>query len=99
MAEVFLVFALDRALQQRTWSRSLVFQFLSVVGGEVEVFKVLSLDRVQRRIWSGSLLHVEVLKVFSQDRVLPHRVVFLAALMRDFKGVFALFPVRKKVRS
>ena len=58
-AEVFMVFALDRALQQRTWSRSLNFQFLSVVGGEVEVFKVLSLDRVQQRIWSGLLLHVE----------------------------------------
>ena len=65
-AEVFMVFALDRALQQRTWSRSLVFQFLSVVGGEVEVFKVLSLDTVQQRIWSGLLLHVEVLKVFSR---------------------------------
>ena len=30
---------------------------------------------------------------------LPHRVDFLAAPMREFKGVFALFPVRKKVRG
>ena len=39
---------------------------------------------------------VVVFTVFSQDKVLPHRVDFLAALMREFKGVFALFPVRKK---
>ena len=66
----------------------------------MEVFKVLSLDRVQQRIWSSSLvfLHVEVLKFFSQDRVLPHRVDFLAAPMREFKGVFALFPSGKKCR-
>ena len=59
------------------------------------------LDRVQQRIWSRSLVlvHVEVLKVFFQDRVLPHRVVFLAALMMDFQGIFALFSVREKVRG
>ena len=63
--------------------------------------KFSPLDRVQQRIWSRSLVlvHVEVLKVFSQDRVLPHRVVFLAALMMDFQGIFALFSVREKVRG
>ena len=101
VAEVFKVFVQDRALQQRTWSRSLKIQFLSVGGGEVVVFKVLSLDWVQLRIWSRSsiFLLVEVLKVFSQDRVLPHRVDFLAAPMKEFKGFFALFPGGKKVRG
>ena len=94
MAEVFKVFVQDRALQQRTWSISLKIQFLSVGGGEVEVFKVLSLDWVQQRIWSRSsiFLLVEVLMVFFQDRVLPHRVDFLAAPMKEFKGFLALFP-------
>ena len=101
VAEVFKVFALDRALQQRTWSRSLIFQFLSVVGGELVVFKVLSLDRFQQRIWSRSLvfLHVEVLQVFSQDRVLPHRAVCLSMPMKEFNGIFALFSVPEKVRG
>ena len=69
VAEVYKVFVQDRVLQQRVWSRSLNFQFLSVGGREVEVFKVFSLDRIQQRMWSGLLTCqlVEVLKVFSQD--------------------------------
>ena len=98
VAEVFKVFEQDRVLQQRTWSRSLNFQFLKVGGGEVEVFKVLSQDRVQQRIWSKSLafLLLKVSKVFSQARVLPHRVDCMTALMMEFKAFFALFPEGKK---
>ena len=101
VAEVYKVFIQDRVFQQRVWSRSLNFQFLSVGGRELEVFKVFSLDRIQQRTWSRTLTFrlVVVFTVSSQDKVLPHRVDFLAALMRDFQGVFALFPVRKKVRG
>ena len=56
MAEVFKVFEQDRVLQQRTWSRSLNFQFFWVGEGEVEVLKVLSQDGVQQRMWSRSLI-------------------------------------------
>ena len=64
-------------------------------------FVVFSLDRVQQRIWRKSLIFllVKVSKVFSQVRVLPHRVDCMAALMKEFKGFFALFPEKKKVRS
>ena len=68
----------------------------------MEVFKVLSLDRVQQRIWSRSLvfLHVDVLKVFSQDRVLSSSSSrFPGSADEGIQGVFALFPVRKKVRG
>ena len=67
------------------WSRSLTFQFLLVVEGETQLFKVFSEDRVQQRIlrlwnaflsrlWSRSLtspLLVEILMVFAQNRVHP----------------------------
>ena len=67
------------------WSRSLTFQFLLVMEGETQIFKVFSEDRVQQRIlrfwnaflsrlWSRSLtfpLLVEVLQIFAQDRVHP----------------------------
>ena len=65
-------------------------------------FKVLVLDRIQQRIWSRSLTFqlVGVFLIFSQNRVLlPHRVVCMTMRMRILQGLFALFPVRKKVRS
>ena len=45
-------------------------------GGGKEVFKVYALDRIQQRMWSRALIFqlVAVFKVFSQARVLPHRV-------------------------
>ena len=94
---VFQVYVQDRVLQRRTWSRSLTLQFLRVGGGEVEVFKVLSLDRVQQRMWSRSLLFllVEVSKVFSQARV-PHRVDSFKMRMRHFKGFSHFSPEEKK---
>ena len=67
------------------WSRTLPFQFLLVVEGETQIFKVFSEDRVQQRcfrlwnaflsrLWSRPLtflLLVEVLQIFAQDRVHP----------------------------
>ena len=65
------------------WSSTSTFQFL-VVEGETSVFKVLSQNRVQQRLfllqnallsglWSRSLvLLVEVFKIFAQSRVHPH---------------------------
>ena len=96
MAEVFKVFEQDRVLQQRTWTRSLNFQFLWVGEGEREVLKALSQDGVQQRIWGKSLIFllVVVFTVFSQDRVLPHRADFF----KDFKGFFALFPSPKNAK-
>ena len=38
---------------------------------------------------------MEVFQVFAQDRV-PHRVDFFMMQMREFNGVFALFPGPKK---
>ena len=64
------------------------------VGEEVaEVFKVLSQYRIQQRLRSRSLTFqlVAVFKVFSQARVLPHRVDFMTALMMEFMGFSALF--------
>ena len=90
------------ALQQRTWSRSLIFQFLSVVGGELVVFKVLSLDRVQQRIWSRSLvfLHVEVLQVFSPGQSSSSSSRLLVNADEGIQGdFFALFSVPEKVRG
>ena len=64
------------------WSRPLTFQFL-VVEGEVLVFKVFPLDRVQQRcfppknvylggLWSRSLIFpVEAFKIFAQVWVHP----------------------------
>ena len=93
---------LDR-IQQRIWSsRSLKFQFLRIGGKAVEVFEVLSQYRIQQRLWSRSLTFqlVGVFLVFSRDRVLlPHPVVCMTLRMRILLWFFALFPVRKKVRS
>ena len=64
----------------------------------MEAFKVSALDRIQQRTWSRSLILqlVVVFMVFSQARVLPHRVDCLAMQMREFKGVFRTFPRPKK---
>ena len=84
-------FSQDR-VQQRLVPGSSTIQFLRVgeVVVHVEVFKVLVQDRIQQRIWSS--------QVFSQARVPqpPHRVVCVTMQMRLYRGVFALFPVRKK---
>ena len=99
--EVFMVHAQDR-IQQRFWSRSLKFQFLRIDGKVAEVFKIFSQNRIQQRLWSRSLIIqlAEVFLIFSRDRVLlPHRGVCMTMRMRILQGFFALFPIRKKVRS
>ena len=103
VAEVFMVFVQDRVQQRFVEQNSLTFQFLQDVvrGSVVEAFKVSPRDRIQQRTWSSTLtfLLVLVFTVFSLDRVLPHRAVCLSMPMKEFKGVFALFPVREKVRG
>ena len=64
--EVFKLYALDRIQQQRTWSRSLIFQL------------------------------VAVFKVFSQAKVLPHRVDCLKTQLVEFKGFSRFSPAKKK---
>ena len=75
----------DRIQQHGFLSRTLTFKFLVVVVVR-EVFKVLTQDRVQQlgfRSGSSTLLIVEALKVFSQDRV-----CFSALLSRSLKFLF-----------
>ena len=78
---------------------SLTIQFLRVVEVVVHVVvcKVLAQDRKQQqRTWSRSLVF-QLADVFhARVPQLPHRVNFLTMQMREFKGVFALFTVRKK---
>ena len=96
--EVFKVLVLDR-IQQRIWSRSLKFLFLRVGGEVAEVFKVLSQCRIQQRLRSRSL-------TFQLSIFLPGQGSSSSSSgrLRDdadeaLQGFFALFPVRKKVRS
>ena len=60
--------------------------------------QVFALDRIQQWTWSRTLIFqlVVVFTVFFQARVLPHRVDCLTMQRKEFKGFFALFPVRKK---
>ena len=100
----------------RLWSRTLTIQFLLVVEGETQIFKVFSVDRVQQcrfclwnaflsRLWSRLstfLFLLEALKIFAQDRVHPQlrtlQLLGSTLRMSRFKGFFALFPRKKKVR-
>ena len=100
--EAFRVSLRDRVQLRFVEQNSSTFQFLQVVvdGSVMEAFKVSPRDRIQQRTWSRTLTFqlVVVFTVFFQARVLPHRAACLTMPMMEFKGVFALFPVRKKVR-
>ena len=88
-------------VQHRLCPGLLTIQFLRGRGGVmlVEVFKVLSQNRVQQRLWSRLLTFqlAEVFQIFSRARVLlPHRVVCVTMQMRLLHGGFRTFPRSKK---
>ena len=83
-------------------SRSSTFQFrVEMEEGSVEVFKVLSQDRIQQhctlsRPLTFQFRAVEVFKALAQGRVQQPLHLTLVLLMALGKGFFALFPSWKK---
>ena len=84
----------------------LTFQFLLVVEGETQIFKVFSVDRVQQgrirlcnaflsRLWSRPLTFLFPLEAL-QLRTL--QLLGSTLRMSRFNGFFALFPRKKKVQ-